>query len=238
MVCPQLRIPRSPPSLGSSVTTSALIATERRTISLRVARSRRWISSTFCSHTSKRLASQMAPVLMISAMPARNSRSARRGSRFEKPSRNAMSMNTTVGWWKAPMRFLPIGVFTAVLPPTDASTMARRVVGICTKGIPRMYVDATYPVRSPHTPPPSAMQHESRLNLFFSMKSSTSSLTLRSFVVSPEGTTLTKRVLPVARNFSSKVAPYRLYTFSSATRQYMNAGARFTSSSQRLPSRV
>ena len=51
-------------------------------------------------------------------------------------------------------------------PPTLASTMARRVVGIWTKGMPRMKVAATYPVRSPTTPPPSAMQQESRFILF------------------------------------------------------------------------
>ena len=53
------------------------------------------------------------------------------------------------GWANVPTRFLPSGRFTAVFPPTAASTWAVSVVGTCTNGSPRMYVDATKPARSP-----------------------------------------------------------------------------------------
>ena len=43
-----------------------------------------------------------------------------------------------------------------VLPPTELSTWASRVVGIWTKSMPRSRTAAAKPVRSPTTPPPSA----------------------------------------------------------------------------------
>lgn len=71
----------------------------------------------------------------------------------------------------------------AVLPPTEESTMAKRVVGIWTNLTPRMLVvvlarshsyvyivrsthkvAATKPVRSPMTPPPKAMTTMSRVH--------------------------------------------------------------------------
>jgi hypothetical protein len=48
------------------------------------------------------------------------------------------SASTRRGWWKAPIRFLPRGVSMAVLPPTDESTWASRVVGIWMKSMPRL----------------------------------------------------------------------------------------------------
>ena len=47
-------------------------------------------------------------------------------------------------------------VLIPVLPPTELSTWANNVVGICTKSIPRNNVAAAKPVMSPTTPPPSA----------------------------------------------------------------------------------
>ena len=52
--------------------------------------------------------------------------------------RNARSTKMYAGCQKAPMRFFPAGVSMAVLPPTEESTMARRVVGIWTNLTPRM----------------------------------------------------------------------------------------------------
>ena len=36
-----------------------------------------------------------------------------------------------MGWWKAPIMFLPSGWLTPVLPPTEESTWAITVVGTC-----------------------------------------------------------------------------------------------------------
>ena len=44
----------------------------------------------------------------------------------------------------------------AVFPPTEESTAANNVVGICTNFIPRRNIDAANPDMSPTTPPPSA----------------------------------------------------------------------------------
>ena len=44
-----------------------------------------------------------------------------------------------------------------VLPPTEESTCASSVVGICTKRMPRRTMLAAKPARSPITPPPSAI---------------------------------------------------------------------------------
>ena len=44
-----------------------------------------------------------------------------------------------------------------VLPPTEESTWASSEVGICTKFMPRRTMPAAKPVRSPMTPPPSAI---------------------------------------------------------------------------------
>ena len=70
-----------------------------------------------------------------------------------------------LGWWKAPTRFLPWGALMPVLPPTEESTWARRLVGICTKRMPRFSVAAAKPARSPTTPPPSATTTSPRSSL-------------------------------------------------------------------------
>src|SRR5262245_61376088 len=55
------------------------------------------------------------------------------------------------------MRFFPSDKSKPVLPPSDASTIESRVVGNAIQLIPRMYVDAANPLRSPITPPPNAI---------------------------------------------------------------------------------
>ena len=75
--------------------------------------------------------SAIGPYLMTSARPADSSR----GGSVSSVSR---SQTTRSGWWKAPIMFLPSGWLMAVLPPTDESTWASKVVGTCTKGTPRM----------------------------------------------------------------------------------------------------
>src|SRR6266581_8098062 len=59
-------------------------------------------------------------------MPFENSRAGR-------VSRNVASMKMYSGCQNAPMRFLPCSMSIAVFPPTLESTIASRVVGICTK---------------------------------------------------------------------------------------------------------
>jgi hypothetical protein len=98
----------------------------------------------------------IAPYLMTSARPARSSRG---GSVRSTP----VSAMTARGGWKAPTRFLPCGMSTAVLPPTEESTIASNVVGICTQSMPRIQQAAAKPARSPTTPPPSATTDASRV---------------------------------------------------------------------------
>ena len=138
--------------------------------------------------------------LTTSAMPFENSRAGR-------VSRKAASMKMYLGCQNAPMRFFPCGVSIAVFPPTLESTMANKVVGICTKETPRILeaaesqpkirgkrdhgthkVAATKPTRSPTTPPPRARTTVSLVHLFKRRKSSTFALPSRLFEVSPGGT--------------------------------------------------
>ena len=62
------------------------------------------------------------PYLMTSAQPSRK-------ISWGRVFKSAVSQSTAVGWWKAPQRFFPAGRSMAVLPPTELSTMAKRVVG-------------------------------------------------------------------------------------------------------------
>lgn len=55
-------------------------------------------------------------------------------------------MKMYLGCQNAPMRFLPCGVSMAVFPPTLESTIARRVVGICTTLTPRMLHKISYKI--------------------------------------------------------------------------------------------
>ncbi len=73
------------------------------------------------------------------------------------------SQSTPAGSWKAPTRFLPLRVFTPVLPPTAASTMPSRVVGTCTTLTPRSQVAATKPPTSVVAPPPKVTTASERV---------------------------------------------------------------------------
>ena len=90
----------------------------------------------------------MNPALITSARPLTYSAA---GS----DSSTARSASTPAGGWKAPTRFLPASMFTAVLPPTAASTTASRVVGTRISRTPRSQVAATNPARSVVAPPPT-----------------------------------------------------------------------------------
>ena len=76
------------------------------------------------SSHAKSGASRMRPYLTTSLSPDASSRSGSVRS-------VAMSISTQVGWWKAPIMFLPSGWLTPVLPPTEESTWAMTVVGTC-----------------------------------------------------------------------------------------------------------
>ena len=82
------------------------------------------------SNSFRKSSLQIIAYLIISAQPSAKVSS----GRVLKVSGSQMTKD---GWWKAPTRFLPAGMFTAVLPPTEESMAARKVVGICTKGMPR-----------------------------------------------------------------------------------------------------
>lgn len=84
---------------------------------------------------------EIGRTLTTSAIPLENSRGGR-------VSRKAASMKMYSGCQKAPMRFFPCGVSIAVFPPTLESTIANKVVGICTKRSPRM-LEATFSMRLP-----------------------------------------------------------------------------------------
>ena len=147
---------RSPCSVSSRATTPALKRTAVAIACSSAVASRASRASALASSQAKNAASPMAAAFTTSASPARNSRS---GS----VARVSMSATTATGWWKAPTRFLPSARSTAVLPPTEESTIASRVVGSCTKRTPRIQQAAANPARSPTTPPPRATTVASRL---------------------------------------------------------------------------
>src|SRR3546814_11184022 len=96
----------------------------------------------------------IAPYLITSAKPARSSRAGSVASA-------AVSAITATGGWKAPTRFLPCGRSTAVLPPTEESTIASSVDGSCTQSMPRIQHAAAKPDRSPTTERKSVVQGKS-----------------------------------------------------------------------------
>ncbi|MNK79422.1 hypothetical protein D3C87_990890 [compost metagenome] len=155
-VWPRLSSARSPFSSGSRATISALCS-QLRAIAWASAVSSP-ASSAACSACShwKNSGSPMAPYLITSARPARSSR----GGRVRSA---AVSAITARGGWNAPTRFLPSGMSTAVLPPTEESTIASSEVGSCTQSTPRIQQAAANPARSPATPPPSAITQASRV---------------------------------------------------------------------------
>ena len=58
----------------------------------------------------------------------------------------------------------------AVFPPTELSVAASSVVGTWINFIPRIYVDAENPAKSPITPPPIAIIASFRVNFLESAK--------------------------------------------------------------------
>ena len=116
-VWPKLRSLRFPRSNSSSPTTEALISTFRRTTPLMS------VSMRPAMRLLKKSRSAMRPCLTVSATPSAKVS----GGRVRKVS---VSQRTSFGWWKAPTRFFPASRSTAVLPPTEESEAARKVVGI------------------------------------------------------------------------------------------------------------
>ena len=76
----------------------------------------------FCSNLVNSSSFQIAAVLTTSAIPLMNSLSG-------KVDKKVKSTKTYCGCQKLPMKFLPNGVSTAVLPPIEESTIASKVVG-------------------------------------------------------------------------------------------------------------
>lgn len=155
-VWPRLSRARSPFSNGSRSTMAALCRQLRAMASASTASSPASSASACCCSHSKNTASPSAPYFTTSARPARSSRGGRVAS-------TRVSAITARGGWNAPTRFLPAGMSTAVLPPTDESTIANRVVGSCTQSTPRIQQAAAKPARSPTTPPPRANTQASRV---------------------------------------------------------------------------
>mmetsp|Transcript_18640 Transcript_18640/g.60809 ORF Transcript_18640/g.60809 Transcript_18640/m.60809 type:complete len:205 (-) Transcript_18640:240-854(-) len=200
MVWPKLSVDRTPPSFSSSATTSALSRTASVTTCSMASGCSALTSSTRPSSKSKRGACRMQPILTASASPSTTSRSLSERS-------SSRSITTRLGWWKAPTKFLPLGTLMAVLPPTDESSIAIIEVGTCTTGTPRMYVAATYPVRSPTTPPPRATMHVSRWQRCSSIWSSICCLYMRHLEFSPGLTWKVSGVWPAATNASTSFCP-------------------------------
>ena len=65
------------------------------------------------------------------------------------------SLKTPISFF-SPLKLMP------VLPPTEASTIASRVVGMLMKLMPRLKVEAAKPPRSVTMPPPRLMRQEWR----------------------------------------------------------------------------
>ena len=87
---------------------------------------------------------------------------------------------------------------TAVLPPTEESTIASSVVGSCTKRTPRIQQAETKPARSPTTPPPSASTVTSRLAPASARACMASPKRYRVFSCSPAGMTKVLTCLPAS----------------------------------------
>ena len=71
-------------------------------------------------------------------------------------------LNTPISFFN-PLKFIP------VLPPTEASTIANRVVGMLINLTPRLNVEAANPPRSVTIPPPKLIMREYRV-AFCSLK--------------------------------------------------------------------
>ena len=139
-----------------------------------------------------------------------------------------MSASTRRGWWKAPTRFLPSGELIPVLPPTELSTWASSVVGICTKPTPRRRMAAAKPARSPITPPPKAITRSSRATFSAISHSTACSSAPQPLVFSPGGSASVTAATPAASSPASSAARCCAATRASvriATRGRAKSGA-------------
>ena len=100
------------------------------------------------------------PYLITSAIPDTN-------SFFGRVLCYEVSIIMTSGCLKLPIKFLPSEWLIPDLPPTEESTWASRVVGICIKLTPLRNVSAEKLAKSPITPPPKAIMVKSLPYLFF-----------------------------------------------------------------------
>ena len=71
-----------------------------------------------------------------------------------------MSRITQFALLKTPISFFNPPKLIPVLPPTDASTIESRVVGMLIKEMPRLKVEAAKPPKSVTMPPPKLIMSE------------------------------------------------------------------------------
>ena len=178
---------------------------------------------------SKKAASLMQPYLTTSAMPSMKTGSGRVSS-------TSGSMSTSLGCQKAPARFFPCSRSTATLPPTEESTWASRVVGICTKSTPRRMVAAANPARSPTTPPPRAATASVRVSPASIMASHSSARRAGHLEPSPAGTVWAVTRNPAPSRLARTRSRYRGATWLSVTTKIREAPGRTARSSS--PARV
>jgi hypothetical protein len=148
-------------------------------------------------------------------------------------SSSAVSAITRIGWWNAPTRFLPWRELIPVLPPTEESTCASKVVGTCTTSRPRRSSAAASPERSPTTPPPSATTTSLRSMRASSSRSQTVSSMRQLFELSPGGTRIEVARTPASASEDSAAFKWCRATVSSAT---IAAAAPGLSAAMRAPS--
>ena len=77
--------------------------------------------------------------------------------------KNSVSINTLFAGANEPISFFSPLKLIPVLPPTEASTIASKVVGILMYAIPRLKVAAAKPPKSVTIPPPRLMSNEWRV---------------------------------------------------------------------------
>ncbi len=162
IVCPRLSLRRSPDSRKSDSTIRAFKRIERSRTSARRAGSegsrkaapagRAGIARSSRSRCS---GPSITACLTASTRPP----AACRAGRVESTEGSTM---TKRGRRKDPTRFLRPPKSIPFLPPTEASTMARTVVGAKPKSSPRIQVVAANPARSETEPPPTARTVPSR----------------------------------------------------------------------------
>ena len=72
-------------------------------------------------------------------------------------------MMTQCAVLKTPISFFSPLKLMPVFPPTDASTIANKVVGILMNAMPRLNVEAANPPKSVTMPPPKLISNDFRL---------------------------------------------------------------------------